>query len=184
MKTRLISPVLLDELTARAEASPRRRMNENFHPDDDFPAHRLLNAIEPDSYVRPHRHLDPRKGETILCLRGRLGCILFDEAGGVQSTYVLEPGGTCGIDIAHGQYHSLVALLPGSVMFEAKAGPYQPLTPDELASWAPASGSQADAFLLGMIALFDEGMALSTHRCSRTTGSGNCSGSVLPTRKC
>lgn len=103
--------------------------------------------------------LDPIKDETILCLRGRLGCILFDEAGGVQSTCILEPGRTCGIDIAHGQYHSLVALLPGSIMFEAKAGPYQPLTADELAPWAPASGRQADAYLIGMLSLFDEGMA-------------------------
>jgi cupin fold WbuC family metalloprotein len=159
MKTRLIDPALLDELTARAQASQRRRMNENLHPDDAFPAHRLLNAIEPDSYVRPHRHLDPIKDETILCLRGRLGCILFDEAGGVQSTCVLEPGSTCGIDIAHGQYHSLVALLPGSVMFEAKAGPYQALTADELAPWAPAAGSQADAYLVWMFALFDKEVA-------------------------
>ena len=39
--------------------------------------------------------LDPTKDETILCLRGRLGCILFDETGGVQSTCLLEPGSLC-----------------------------------------------------------------------------------------
>lgn len=155
MSVRLIDVSLFDALTARAQASPRLRMNENFHPADDYPAHRLLNAIEPDSYVRPHRHLDPAKDETILCLRGRLGCILFDDSGGVQSTCVLDPVHTCGIDIGHGQFHSLVALDSGSVMFEAKAGPYLALTADEIAGWAPASGEAAEAYLAWMRGLFD-----------------------------
>ena len=155
MKTRLIGPTLLDELTARARASPRRRMNENFHPDDAFPAHRLLNAIEPDSYVRPHRHLDAIKDETILCLRGRLGCILFDDAGAVQSLHRLGAGHAFGIDIVHGQFHSLVSLESGSVMFEAKSGPYVPLNAGELAPWAPGAGDPAaGAYLRWMTGLF------------------------------
>lgn len=154
MSARLIDAALLDSVIARAQASPRRRMNHNFHPDDAHPAHRLLNAIEPDSYVRPHRHLDPLKDETILCLRGRLGCVLFDDAGAVQSLCLLAPQDAPGIDIACGQYHSLVALEPGSVMFEAKAGPYRALGSDELAPWAPVDGADAQAFLAWMHGLF------------------------------
>ena len=81
MSARWLDRALLDAVVAEAQRSPRRRMNRNFHPHDDHPAHRLLNAIEPDSYVRPHRHLDPLKDETILCVKGRLGCILFDDSG-------------------------------------------------------------------------------------------------------
>ncbi|MFH1815858.1 MAG: WbuC family cupin fold metalloprotein [Pseudomonadota bacterium] len=155
-RTRLIDLAALDALTARAQASPRRRMNDNLHPHDGHPAHRLLNAVEPDSYVQPHRHLDPAKDETILCLRGRFGCILFDAAGAVQSVHRLGAGDACGIDIGHGQYHSLVSLESGSVMFEAKPGPYRPLDIDELAPWAPAPGDpSAMRYLRWMIAHFD-----------------------------
>lgn len=149
-----IDRALLDSVSARAQANPRRRMNHNLHPDDAHPAHRLLNAVEPDSYVRPHRHLDPLKDETILCLRGRFGCILFADDGAVQSLCVLSPDGVPGIDIGHGQYHSLVALDSGSVMFEAKAGPYRPLSAGEFAPWAPDSGAPAQAYLAWMSSLF------------------------------
>lgn len=156
MSARWLDRALLDTVVAEAQRSPRRRMNHNFHPHDDHPAHRLLNAIEPDSYVRPHRHLDPLKDETILCVKGRLGCILFDDSGAVQETCVLAPDGErFGVDIAHGQFHSLVALEPGSVMFEAKAGPYRALTEAEFASWAPADGEPARRWLDWMLGLFD-----------------------------
>lgn len=153
--TRWLDHTLLDTVAARAAASPRLRMNHNFHPSDEHPAHRLLNAIEPGSYVRPHLHLDPLKDETILCVRGRLGCILFADDGSVQHTRVLAPDSDCfGIDIGHGQFHSLVALEPGSVMFEAKAGPYRPLTEAELAPWAPVDGEDAQRWLEWMTGLF------------------------------
>ncbi|MDP2869202.1 MAG: WbuC family cupin fold metalloprotein [Methyloversatilis sp.] len=154
-RTRLIDLAAFDALTARAQASSRRRMNDNLHPHDGHPVHRLLNAIEPDSYVPPHRHLDPVKDETILCLRGRFGCILFDAVGTVQSLHLLGAGHACGIDIGHGQYHSLVSLEPGSVMFEAKSGPYLPLMTAELAPWAPGAGDPAaGAYLRWMAGLF------------------------------
>jgi DNA polymerase-3 subunit alpha len=77
----LIDRALLDEVCAEAAASPRRRKNRNFHPRDDHPAHRLLNAMQPDSYIPPHRHLDPDKDETFVVLRGLLGLVLFDDEG-------------------------------------------------------------------------------------------------------
>ncbi len=48
---------LLDQVVKDARASERRRMNFNFHQLED-PANRMLNAIEPESYIRPHRHLN------------------------------------------------------------------------------------------------------------------------------
>lgn len=146
---RLIDRSLLEALSAEASASPRGRKNLNFHAADDFPAHRLLNAIEPGSYVMPHRHLDLNKDETMIALRGRLGVVLFDEDGEVRLTVVLEPGGeACGIDIPHGVYHSVLGCEPGTVMFESKAGPFRPLLPEEKAPWAPEEGSaEAAAYL-------------------------------------
>jgi cupin fold WbuC family metalloprotein len=145
---RLIDQALLDTLAAEAAASPRRRKNRNFHPGDDFVAHRLLNALEPDSYVMPHRHLAIDKDETLIALRGRFGFLAFDDSGKVRQRLLVEAGGPLqGVDIAHGTWHTVFALESGSIFFEAKAGPFVPLAADERATWAPAESDAAAAAL-------------------------------------
>lgn len=153
---RRIDTSLLAEVSAEAKLAPRLRKNRNFHPTDDYPGHRLLNAIEPGSYVTPHRHLDPHKDETMVCLAGRLGLVFFDEQGKVVETMVAAPNSDLlGVDIPHGVFHSVVALESGTVFLEAKSGPYVLLTEAEKAPWAPAEGSaEAGAYLFGLTALF------------------------------
>ncbi len=152
----LIDDALLDALTAEAAASPRRRKNHNFHPRDDHPAHRLLNAMQVDSYIPPHRHLDPDKDETFVVLRGALGVIIFDDAGNVAlAKRVCAGGAAIGVDIPHGTWHTVVALEAATVFLEAKAGPYLPFTEAERAPWAPAeSSTQAAAYLESLRACF------------------------------
>ena len=133
---------LLDRVTLMAKDSPRRRKNYNFHAADTEASHRLLNAMEPDSYIPPHCHADPSKDETIVVLRGMLGAIFFNHDGTVAHNALLQPGGEAvAVNVPHGVFHSLVALEPGTVFFEAKAGPYMPLREGERAAWAPAEGA-------------------------------------------
>ena len=154
--TTLIDAHLIDSVSAQAVASPRRRKNFNFHARESAPANRLLNAIEPDSYVQPHRHLDPSKDETLIVLRGAVGMVVFDEKGGVLQHAVLRAGtGALGVDIPHATWHTFVALEPGSVIFETKAGPYLPLGREEKAAWAPAEeDTAAIAYLEKLTSLF------------------------------
>ena len=154
---RLIDRTLLDELSAEAAASPRLRKNRNFHPGDDYPAHRLLNAAEPDTYIAPHRHLDPAKDETLALLRGRMGVVVFNENGDVALSRLMEAGGDCvGVDIPHGTWHTFVSLERGTVIIEAKAGPYAPLSENERAPWAPAEGDPTGpGYLARLRDLFD-----------------------------
>jgi cupin fold WbuC family metalloprotein len=148
----LIDDVLLDEVCAEAAASPRRRKNRNLHATDHHPAHRLLNAMQPDSYIPPHRHLDPNKDETFVVLRGALGVAIFDDAGEVVRTVKVGAGGTAsGVDIAHGTWHTAVALEPDTVFLEAKAGPYVPFTAAEKAPWAPAENTPGATTYLGVL---------------------------------
>jgi cupin fold WbuC family metalloprotein len=141
----LIDAALLETASRLAAGSPRLRRNHNFHASSAEPCNRLLNAIEPGSYVRPHCHAEASKDETVLVLRGRVGVLEFDPAGRVSGTAVLQAGGDrVGINVPHGTFHSLLALTPGAVFFEAKAGPYTPLSPIERPDWAPEEGS-ADA---------------------------------------
>jgi len=138
-----IDSQLLTRLIEEARSAPRRRKNLNLHCSDQARCHRLLNAIEPGSYIRPHRHLDPEKGETMVLLTGRLGAILFDDAGQVQETLVISrESGVLAVDFPAGSYHTVLALEPGTVFLEAKAGPYLPLSPEEAAPWAPGEGEE------------------------------------------
>jgi cupin fold WbuC family metalloprotein len=157
MPVRWIDAAMFARLSEDARSVARRRKNLNFHPANDYPSNRLLNAIEPDSYVPPHRHLDPAKDETLFVLRGAIGVLLFDEAGAVIEQRVVRAGGdTVGIDIPHGAIHSLVALEAGTVVFEAKAGPFVERTPAELPAFAPAEGSAAAVeYLAWMRSRFD-----------------------------
>jgi cupin fold WbuC family metalloprotein len=152
---RLIDIALLDEISAEARQSPRRRKNRNFHTSDTQPGHRLLNGIEPGSYIMPHRHLDPNKDETMVVLRGSLGLLTFDDAGAIVDAVKVSHGGTpMGMDIPYGTWHTVFALEPGTVFLEAKAGPYLPLTADEKAPWAPEENDpNASAVLAGWVAL-------------------------------
>lgn len=137
---RIIDERLLNETQAKALRSPRLRMNYNFHERLDDPINRLLNAMEPGTYLRPHRHLNPAKDEMFLLLRGRVAVFLFDEEGHITEKVVLDPkAGVYGAEIKAGRWHGLLVLESGSVIYEVKQGPYVPLTPDNLAPWSPAA---------------------------------------------
>ena len=51
-----ITQALLDDLTARAKASPRLRMNYDLRDSVEDGSQRMLNAIEPGSPLPVHRH--------------------------------------------------------------------------------------------------------------------------------
>lgn len=131
-------------LSGEARISPRQRKNFNLHPADESRCHRLFNAVEPASYIRPHRHLDSEKDEAFILISGRLAVVTFSDAGAVTETVILShQSGILAADIPYGTYHTAVSLEPGTVFFEAKAGPYLPLSEAESAPWAPCEGAAA-----------------------------------------
>lgn len=153
-----ITSELLAEVSREARQSPRRRKNRNFHEMSD-PVHRLVNALEPGTYIRPHRHLEASKAETAIAVAGRIGVLFFDDAGAVRESRVIAPAGeTRGVDVPAGAWHTFVALEPGSAFFETKAGPYRPPAGEELAPWSPEENSPGAAgFERRLAALFDRG---------------------------
>ena len=135
----------LDRLSAEAARRPRGRINFNFHEIDD-PYQRLLNVVQPGSYVQPHRHLDPPKAETFMVLRGEMALFVFDDRGTVLDARRIGPEReTLLVDLRPGVWHSIAATRRDTVVFEAKNGPYDPRTDKEFASWAPAEGDAGAA---------------------------------------
>lgn len=149
--TTLLNQKLVDDLLAEAAVSPRRRANRNLHADLDDPVQRFFNAIHPDSYVRPHQHVEPRRWECFLVVKGGIALLEFDREGAVLARHELREGQDgFGIELDPGAWHAVVALEP-AVMFELKQGPYAALSDKHFADWAPREG---DAGCVDVIAWY------------------------------
>lgn len=147
----VIDERLIDATLERAKASPRGRINHNFHPSLDSNLHRFLNAWTRGSYAAPHRHLVVPKPESFVVLRGELALFVFDDAGEVTEKHVLGRDGVVGIDLAPGLWHTVTALTETAVCFEVKSGPYDAATDKEFAPWAPREGDPAAAAYLARL---------------------------------
>ena len=121
----IIDNDLLDQVSAQAKASPRLRMNYNFHQSLDDKCHRFLNAVEPGTKVEIHRH--PTKDESFVLLRGKVRVTTYNDDGTVKESVLLCPeGGHYGVDIPKNVWHNIECLESGSVFFECKDGPFVP----------------------------------------------------------
>lgn len=134
----LLSDQLIDGVINQSRIHPRRRMIQPLHKSADAPVHRMLNAIQPDSYIQPHRHWNPPKSESVIVLRGSLATVLFDGEGRITAIHRLQAGSSIiGIDIEAGLFHTFLALHPDTVIFEIKPGPYTMASDKDFAPWAP-----------------------------------------------
>ena len=123
-----ITKAILDDLTAKAKSSPRRRMNMDLRNGIDDQSQRMLNAIEPESVVPIHRHRNT--SETVVCLRGRVVEEYYDELERTCTEAIeLTPSGqTVALNIPAGQWHTIRSLESGSVILEMKDGKFEPLS--------------------------------------------------------
>ena len=111
----LIDNHLIDKVSAAAAASPRLRMNYNFHESPDSKSQRLLNALEPGTVMPIHRH--QHTSETYVLLRGKLKVMFYNSSKELTESAVLEPtAGVYGVNIPAGQWHSLEVLEPRTVI--------------------------------------------------------------------
>jgi cupin fold WbuC family metalloprotein len=136
---RLFEDSLLDELAAKAAASPRRRAHFNIHASATELVQRFLVVAQTDSYFRPHLHRT--NAELAIVLRGRLELVTFDEAGHLLTRQALGEGtGRFAYDTPNGTWHTLIAVAGPAAFLEVKQGPYDPATAADFAPWAPAEG--------------------------------------------
>lgn len=124
----VIDNKVLDELSAKAKASPRLRMNLDLRNSENDGSQRMLNAIEPGSPERIHRH--QHTSETVVCLRGKVVEEFYDELERIcTDSIVLTPNGpNVAVNIPAGQWHSIRAVESGTVVLAVKDGKYEPLS--------------------------------------------------------
>jgi cupin fold WbuC family metalloprotein len=144
--------------SAEAKSNPRKREILVLHRGDADTLQRMVNAIQPGSYVRPHRHKSPAKAESLILLNGALGCLSFFEDGTPdRENFVLlhRTQGALAVDYREGLWHTFIALEPDTVVFEIKQGPYDAATDKEFAPWAPAENAvEASSYLSSLEQMF------------------------------
>lgn len=149
---KIFDSLYLRDLTNKAKSSPRLRQHRNVHQSFQDACQRVFNAIEPDSYIPPHRHASEPKDELLIAIRGSMALVTFDDHGTVTGilrfgTERHGSGLAVGAEVPSKTWHTVIALEPGCVLLEVKAGPFDPNQPKDLAQWAPAEGtSDAESY--------------------------------------
>jgi len=124
---------LLDSLTEEAKQSPRLRMNRDMRTSEADWSQRMLNALEPGTELPIHRHM--RSSETVVILRGSATQYFYDDSGNITETVTITAGTPdCGMQVELGRWHRIVSHESGTVIFEAKDGPYEPIAPMDILS--------------------------------------------------
>jgi len=136
-----IDDKLIREVSAKAGSSARKRINYNFHRIPSDTLQRMLNAMQPGTYLQPHKHENPDKREVFIALTGRFVVIQFNDDGSVADHIILDPKkNEFAAEVAERTYHTIICLEPDSVIYELKDGPYDPADDKNFAPWAPKEG--------------------------------------------
>ena len=140
---------LIQIISEQAQSCNRQRKNYNFHKKAEDPFQRLINAIEPYSYIQPHKHENPDKREVFFILQGKLLVIEFNDNGDILDHIVLDASkGNIAVEIPEKTWHTIISLEKSSVAYECKDGPYKPIDDKNFASWAPKEGdSKCKAYI-------------------------------------
>jgi cupin fold WbuC family metalloprotein len=137
-----ITDNLIREISNQAKTVERKRCNYNFHKSDKDPIQRFINALEPATYIRPHKHESPDKAEMLILLKGRVVIVEFDDNGKVTDHFVLDfRNGNKGAEIPPKVWHTFIALEEGSAVYEMKEGPFV-VTEKIFAKWSPEEGTK------------------------------------------
>lgn len=138
-----VDQTLLDKLSAKAQHSRRKRTTLNFHKEASDSIHRMLNAMQPGTYIPPHKHENPDKREAFWVLRGKIALVIFNDDGSIREHKVLDPDkGNYGTELPARTWHCLICLKENSVAYEVKDGPWNPENDKIFAPWAPKEGNK------------------------------------------
>lgn len=145
----ILSTDLFEEGIRLSRVSPRKRIILPIHKSAEASMHRMLNFIQPGSYIRPHNHSLSNKTESVIVLQGAIRFFTFDENGKVVTDSII--GGTSknfGVDIEPTVYHAFFAIESDTIIFETKPGPYEKATDKLFAEWAPEEGTEAASLFM------------------------------------
>lgn len=144
---KIFGKIFLDNLVSAAQSSTRKRQHWNIHLDYSDCCQRLFNAIEPESYLRPHYHDSSQGSELLIGISGHLKVVFFDSQGNIDRfvdlvSYSDQSVQAAAVEIPAFRYHTVISLSPGSILLEVKSGPFVPANSKNFAHWAPEECSE------------------------------------------
>lgn len=140
---RLSDQMIEDGLKASRE-SERLRIILPIHRKQDARVQRMINFLQPGTYIRPHKHPLDHATESLVVIRGTIRFYTFDEDGNVLTENKIRSKPFPGvIDIEPQVWHSFIVLEKDTILFECKKGPYDAEADKIFAEWSPEDGSEA-----------------------------------------
>jgi cupin fold WbuC family metalloprotein len=142
---------VLNDLTTAAKATERKRINLNIHESTEAAVQRLFLAVEPETYIRPHRHPQAHKWELFVVLDGEMDLLLFNDLGDIVNRIALSATTTRAVEIPANTWHSYISKKSGTLALEIKEGAYLPSPEEDFLSMSPAENTdEAAAYLQWM----------------------------------
>jgi cupin fold WbuC family metalloprotein len=137
-KVFLLNEKILADGIRLSRKSRRKRIILPVHRTQQAKVNRMINFMQPGTYVRPHKHPESHASETVVVLSGSIRFLIFDEIGFIEDDILLtsDPGKSV-VDIEPDVWHSFIVIQEDSVIYEAKKGPYNPQKDKEFAGWSP-----------------------------------------------
>jgi cupin fold WbuC family metalloprotein len=148
---------LTDELIQQgirgSRESDRRRIILPIHRVQNAEVQRMINFLQPGTYIRPHKHPLNHATESLVLIQGAILFFTFSDIGEVETKRRVDSKPLSGVlDIEPNVWHSFIVLEPDTILFECKRGPYDAETDKIFAPWAPEEGSdEADGWHDGKV---------------------------------
>lgn len=141
-----LSEEMIEQGLKASRESERKRIILPIHRHQGAKVQRMINFLQPDTYIRPHKHPLEHASESLVLIRGSIRFYTFDEEGNVLTTHEVNSKPAPGVlDIEPGIWHSFLVLEEDTLLFECKKGPYNPDTDKTFARWSPEEDSNKAA---------------------------------------
>lgn len=138
----ILSTELFDIIQAQAQASSRRRMHYDLRTVASLQrsgiepsiwhdqSQRMLNVMMADTVIPIHRHNETN--EVVIVLRGSGYEAIYDSTGKeMERVHIAAGSPNTGVVVPKGAWHTFIAEVDGTTIFEAKDRPYDPSTTEE-----------------------------------------------------
>lgn len=121
--------------------SDRRRIILPIHRIQDAEVQRMINFLQPGTYIRPHKHPLNHATESLVLIQGAILFYTFNDSGEIETKRRVDSKPLAGVlDIEPNVWHSFKVLEPDTILFECKKGPYDAEKDKIFAPWAPEEG--------------------------------------------
>ncbi|MEX0663011.1 MAG: WbuC family cupin fold metalloprotein [Balneolaceae bacterium] len=138
-----LSIEMIEEGLEASRERERKRIILPIHRKQEAEVQRLVNFLQPGTYIRPHKHPLDHATESIVLLKGSIRFFTFDDDGEVLTDQIISSSPIPGVlDMEPNVWHSFLVLEEDTILFECKKGPYNAETDKEFAEWAPSERHQ------------------------------------------